>query len=291
MGLPIQSMTGYGEHKHESDELYLHVSLKTTNNKYLDVDAHLPRAFASQEVAWRKSFAKVLHRGRVHLHLTFQWRAIEPEKILQKDVLLTYASFLKTMCHDLGISGDILTNTMRLPGAIRSESLLLHDLSEAHRNMASATVAEALKRCFESRVTEGNALVAQLNQCLTHFMHNFTQIDQHVAEQQKILRQRLQERLSKEEFTPQAWEQEMINVLSKASIEEEKVRIQSHLNFFQETLQQGGPVGKKITFILQEISREVNTIGAKAQYGPLQHLAVNMKEVLEQMREQIVNVV
>ena len=282
-------MTGYGESSYESNDVYLHVSIKSVNGKFLDIDAHLPRAFAKQEIPWRKHFAQKLRRGRILFNLTCQLRSLEAEEVLNKELLQHYAHFLKEICTSLDIHKDVLNSCLRLPGTLRSETM--YNVSQQIETIATQTVLEALDHCLINRIQEGENLVQQLQQCLQQLYDYFSQLDQQVTQQQAILRTRLQERLANQELTPQEWEQELTSSLSKASIEEEKVRLKSHLSFFEKTLTQSHIVGKKLTFIIQELGRELNTIGSKAQYGPLQHLAVDMKETVEQMREQVANLV
>ncbi|MEM7361817.1 MAG: DUF1732 domain-containing protein [Bacteroidota bacterium] len=283
----IQSMTGYGESSYESNDVYLHVSIKSVNGKVLDIDAHLPRAFAAQEIMWRKYFAQKLTRGRILLSLNCQLRSLAAEEILNKDLLKHYAHFLKEICTSLDIQQDVLNSSLRLPGIIRSETM--YNVSEEIQAIAKKTVLQALDRCLESRIQEGENLVQQLKKYLQQLHDHCAQLDQQVEKQQTNLRKRLQERLTNQSLTPQEWEQELTSSLSKASIEEEKVRFKSHLKFFENTLAQNHIVGKKLAFIIQELGRELNTMGSKAQYGPLQHLAIDMKEVVEQMREQVAN--
>lgn len=285
----IQSMTGYGESSYESTDVYLHVSIKTVNSKYLDVDSHLPRGFAKQEMQWRKLFAQQLKRGRVFFTLTCQMRSLQASEVLNEDSLKEYSQFLKKLCTSLDINKDILTGTLRLPGVVRSEAM--YKVSEEIQTIATQTVLEALQNSVESREQEGETLVKQLKTYLASLRNNLDQLDGHVTTQQTILRSKLEERLARNELTPQEWDQELTSSLSKASIEEEKVRLKSHLDFFEKTLTENNVVGKKLGFIIQELGRELNTIGSKAQHGPLQHLAVNMKEIVEQIKEQIANLV
>lgn len=285
----IQSMTGYGESSYEGHDVYLHVSMKTVNSKYLDVDAHLPRAFVKQELEWRKLFTQQLKRGRVFFTLTCQMNALEAEEILNKEALKAYSQCLQKLCTSLGLQQDILAGTLRLPGVVRSEAM--YKVSKEVQTLATKTVLEALQQCVLSREQEGARLIVQLKTCLTSLHKHLNQLDEQVAYQQTNLKAKLQERLAGHELTPQEWEQEFATSLNKVSIEEEKVRLKSHLDFFEKTLEEDQIIGKKLGFIIQELGRELNTIGAKAQYGPLQHLAVNMKELVEQMREQIANLV
>lgn len=285
----LQSMTGYGESSYESEDLYLHVAIKTVNSKYLDVDAHLPRTFAQQESSWRKLFADTLKRGKVFFSLTCQLRCPQASEVLNEDLLKEYSSFLQKMSQQLNTSTDLLVAALRLPGVVRPEAVC--KVSDETVTIATQTVKEALNRCLASRQQEGAALHKKLQTYLQCLRKKLTEMDIHVEKRQKVLRTKLQERLGHNELTPQEWEQELTLSLNKASIEEEKVRLKTHLDFFEKTLAESDVIGKKLTFIIQELGRELSTIGAKAQYGPLQHLAVDMKEVVEQMREQIANLV
>ena len=286
----LQSMTGYGESTYDGGEGYFHVAIKTVNSKLLDVECYLPRPFAHKEGAWRKIVATHLKRGKVFLSLTYQPRTLAPEEIINESLAKTYGTFLKKLSDELGTSGDIVGNTLRLPGVISSDESA-ESLSKEQLTKATEVVEEAIQQCAHSRKQEGKTLQAQLMQCLTRLHTQAEEVPPLVVAQQNALRAKIEERVTKEELTPQDWEQELTALLNKTAIEEERVRLKSHLQFFRDTLTQGEVIGKKLGFIVQELGRELNTIGAKIQYGPLQHLAVNMKESVEQMREQVANLV
>ena len=286
----LQSMTGYGENTYDGGEGYFHVTIKTVNSKLLDVECYLPRPFLHKEGEWRKIVAQYLKRGKVFLSLTYQPRTLAPEEIINESLVKTYGTFLKKLSVELGNTGDIVGNTLRLPGVISSNESA-ESLSKEQLKKATKVVEEAVRQCVHSREQEGKTLQAQLIQCLTRLDTQAEEVPALVLAQQSVLRAKIEERVTKEELTPQDWEQELTALLNKTAVEEERVRLKSHLQFFSDTLTQGEVIGKKLGFIVQELGRELNTIGAKIQYGPLQHLAVNMKETVEQMREQVANLV
>ena len=283
----IQSMTGYGESTYEDKEIYLHVTLKTLNSKYLDLDLYLPRAFASQEMTYRKHLAQHFKRGKVFLNLTCQLRNVGVDQVVNENLLNQYIQFFQKIAQPLSPHQDILNASFRLPGLIRSE--MPDKLSDAIIAIADQKVMEALVQCLAIRLREGKNLVQQLEQYSTTLYHHLDKLDDHITAQQNHIRTKIQARLKQEPITTQEWEQELTVTLNKSAIEEEKIRFKSHLELFEKTLKQKTTVGKKLIFITQELSRELNTMGAKAQYNPLQHLVIDMKEIVEQIRQQIAN--
>lgn len=285
----LQSMTGYGESHYQSKALDLQVTIKTVNSKYLDIDARIPATLARQESSWRKLLAEKLKRGKVLFSITCELRSPKPSEILNEELFKTYAQFLTKLSQTLDTPTDLCSSILGLPGIVRSESI--SSISEKDLSTVHQVVEEALHKCLLSREQEASALNEKLQSYLRSLYTLLSKMDVHIEERQLVFRTKLIERLAQDELKPEEWEQEVNLSLSKLSIEEEKVRFKTHLDFFQQTIENQTIVGKKLIFIIQELGRELNTIGAKAQYSPLQHLAVEMKEIIEQMREQSANLV
>lgn len=293
-------MTGFGIAQRETDHYSATVEIKSLNSKTLDLSLRLPRFLQERELEIRNLVAKSLIRGKVNLTFDFtRARATSTTDGVVNQVALTAAyQELRALSAHLGASlQDLAAIARALPGALRIpvEGLVLSEEEEAISwEELQPLVQEALDRVNQFRHDEGQTLTTEILGYVATIRKQLTEVEVHDPTRIDHIRQRLQTHLAEltanEHFNPVRFEQELLYYIEKLDIAEEKVRLASHLNYFTDTVQLPEPSGKKLAFISQEIGREINTIGSKANDSTVQHLVVGMKEELEKIKEQINNI-
>lgn len=294
----LRSMTGYGVANIESESINVTVEIKTLNSKFLDIYCRVPRNYSEREIEIRNLVTQSLERGKVEVSLTVQpvGKAIATTAV-NRPLVKAYFSDLSETANDLGFSGDsteLLRIALQLPNAYNTESV-----SETNREndwaQIKEAVHEALRKCTIFREQEGKMTADKF----VDYIGTITTLLEGVKEQDKLripaVRERLEKQvrdlLSDDNFDPNRFEQELIYYIEKFDISEEKIRLENHLNYFNETLQSPESNGKKLNFIAQEIGREINTIGSKANDSGIQRLVVQMKDELEKIKEQTMNII
>ncbi|MEX2335906.1 MAG: YicC/YloC family endoribonuclease [Fulvivirga sp.] len=290
----LKSMTGYGSSHYTDDEKTINIEVKTLNSKYLDLNFRLPRAFSEREIAIRNLVSDKLQRGKVSLSIDY---LNEKETVLKQryneELFIKYYQMLKRLS-DRVISSD--EDLFKL--ALNSPDVIVTDqgeeVGEEEWTNLKALVENALEVCDKFRMKEG----AELQQKFEGYIET---IESHLEEVKVLdprrvekIRERIKGNLTKfideEGLDKNRLEQEIIYYIEKLDITEEKVRLESHLNHFKEVLADENSLGKKLGFISQEIGREINTIGSKANDAGVQKHVVAMKEELEKIKEQLLNV-
>lgn len=283
----IQSMTGYGKHAIQLATKKITVELKSLNSKNLDITARLPQAYREHELTYRNTLSKTLKRGKVDFSLSVEFTGSEASATINQAVVKKYMQELETLA-----SGDdvkLLELALRMPDTL---STLTESIATEELLAINKAIENALAAIVSFRTTEGKVLE-------TDFLKRINAINQ-LLEQTKALdkeringiRTKLEKAMAdlKTDVDANRFEQELIYYLEKYDITEEKVRLANHLDYFTSTLQSADSNGKKLGFICQEIGREINTLGSKANYAPLQQLVVQMKDELEKIKEQLLNV-
>lgn len=286
----LQSMTGYGQALCKKENVHISATVKSLNSKHLDMSMHLPKALANQEISWRRLVGEELKRGKITIvvHILYQ-------KDIQEALLIDQALFKAYYQVFQGLKKDLKAETDVFGWAARSA--LAHKAHEPEAdtnttNHATKTLLQALKQCVHNRQIEGQALTEQIITCLNTLESKLEAITNRDPQRIKTLRQQLYERLHTSEVTldQERLAQEQFYYIQKMDIKEELVRLAQHLNYFKATMKQQIPTGKKLLFIAQEMLREANTIASKAQDTELQHHVIHMKDVLEQVKEQLQNI-
>ncbi|MCF0058710.1 YicC/YloC family endoribonuclease [Dyadobacter sp. CY356] len=294
----LRSMTGYGVANIESESINVTVEIKTLNSKFLDIYCRVPRNYSEREIEIRNLVTQSLERGKVEVTLTVQpiGKAIATTAV-NRPLVKAYFNDLTETANDLGFSGestDLLRMALQMPNAYNTESV-----SETNRDndwsLIKEAVHEALKKCTVFREQEGKMTADKF----ADYIGTISSLLEEVKEQDKLripaVRERLEKQvrdlLSDENFDPNRFEQELIYYIEKFDISEEKIRLANHLLYFNETLQSPESNGKKLNFIAQEIGREINTIGSKANDYGIQRFVVQMKDELEKIKEQTMNII
>lgn len=283
----IQSMTGYGKHVVQLPSKKITIELKSLNSKSLDINARLPQFYREKELELRKMIAGALNRGKVDFNLYVEITGEETTAEVNKGVVKNYMEQLA----DIAKGDDIklMEMALRMPDTLKTDK---DDIDEEEYKAIIEAMDEALSKIVEFRNEEGKVLEADFVARLKNLNELLEAVKAMDPERLGTVRERLDKAVAdlKVELDANRFEQELIYYLEKYDITEEKVRLANHLKYFETTLNSDDSNGKKLGFISQEIGREINTIGSKANYAPMQQLVVQMKDELEKIKEQMLNV-
>lgn len=289
----IKSMTGYGLASMDHENVKFAVEIKSLNSKFLELNLKLPKAFSDKELLLRNVCSKEIERGKVSVAINIE-RGEEALKgaTINAALLSKYYRELQEINVSLGAnSSNLLQAVLNFPDVI---SYVEDEVSENDWNILNGIFDKALANFNQFRETEGKVLKADLELRIRNILDFFGQIE--VLEPLRIpqiktrLNQFLEENVGKINVDQNRLEQELIYYIDKLDITEEKIRLKSHCDYFTDTLKSKDANGKKLGFISQEIGREINTMGAKANDAQIQQLVVGMKEELEKIKEQLLNV-
>ncbi|SFC03900.1 TIGR00255 family protein [Flagellimonas taeanensis] len=283
----IQSMTGFGKHIVQLPSKKITVELKSLNSKSLDINARIPQSYREKELELRKMIADVLVRGKVDLALYVEITGEETTAEVNQGMVRKYMEQLANIAK--GDDIKLLELALRMPDTLKTER---DDIDETEYEAITEAMKEALSEIVSFRNEEGKVLEKDFDDRLDNLNILLAQIKVMDPERLATVRERLEKAVAdlKVELDANRFEQELIYYLEKYDITEEKVRLANHLDYFKATLKSNDSNGKKLGFIAQEIGREINTIGSKANFAPMQQLVVQMKDELEKIKEQMLNV-
>lgn len=278
-------MTGYGKSIIQLPTKKITIEIKSLNSKNIDLNTRFPAIYREKEILIRRKLAKQLTRGKIDLSLYIETTNEESTTQINKEIVSNYIKQLKTINND----SDLLSIVMRLPDVLKTEREELDDKEwiEIEQSMDMALV-----QLEEFRKDEGEVLKKDFVLRIKAIRENLDRVILLDEKRLESVREKLLKAISELEVTvdENRFEQEMIYYLEKLDITEEKVRLVNHLDYFIKELDGTISNGKKLAFISQEIGREVNTIGSKANFAPMQKLVVQMKDDLEKIKEQLLNV-
>lgn len=293
----IASMTGYGKCDFANENIKISVEIRSVNSKQLDLTLRLPMVFREQETILRNKLTQLLERGKVEVTVVYENLRGETPVKFNTNVIKEYKNQIQQLIHDLNISEpkDWLPVLFRLPDALTSHNI---EADEVEREALMNISMEAASNFMEARIKEGKGLYEFFFQKIERIREYLEYTEKFETERVSKIRDRIEQQLShlqNVEIDRGRLEQEMIFYIEKLDITEEKQRLRSHLNYFEETLGEPDEVnvtgkGKKLGFISQEIGREINTLGSKSNDAEMQKLVVMMKDELEQIKEQVLNV-
>lgn len=288
----IHSMTGFGKATGVFQDKNISLELKSLNSKQADIQVKGPSIYKEKELEVRNFLTKELVRGKIECSIYVEGGG-DKKTSINKTLAAQYFKELSELQNDLGISdqGDLLATILRMPEVLSSER---SSLEEEEWGTVYGMLRQAVLQLREFRIIEGIELQKDLTNRLNNIESMAEKIPAFEEERKVRLRERIQSSI-KEYFEgkmPDAdrFEQEMIYYLEKLDISEEKVRLATHISHFRDVLAQEESQGKKLGFITQELGREINTIGSKANHAEIQQLVVQMKDDLEKIKEQILNV-
>lgn len=290
----IKSMTGFGKTTVEVGNKKVVIEIKSLNSKQLDLNLRMPNLYKEKEMEVRGMVKEWLDRGKVDMFIYFDNSESEKEVQINRSVVAQYFNQMLEIAESLDVvpdKGELLQTVMRFPDTLQTKT---EELKEEEWSQLKAGVETALEAMNHFRMQEGKALIEDIVHRVRLIQDLSAQVPQFEKKRVEVIRQKLQEKLTEwtdvKNIDQNRMEQEIIYYLEKLDITEEKVRLANHCKYFIETVEKEEAPGRKIGFIAQEIGREINTMGSKANDHDIQKLVVRMKDELEKIKEQSLNV-
>jgi len=284
----IQSMTGYGKAVTESSDKKITIEIRSLNSKSMDLNTRLPYLYKEKELEIRKYISENLQRGKVDLSINTETTTTNKAQQINGEIIKSYINEFKAIVPDAS-DAELLTVVMRLPEVLSFTST---EIDENEWNLAFETLKLAIKDLTNFRIDEGKVLESEFTSRIQNILNLLDQVIPFETERIATLKERFLKNLEElnVDYDQNRYEQELIYYIEKFDITEEKVRLRNHCNYFLQTLNSEESNGKKLGFITQEIGREINTLGSKSNHSEMQKLVVQMKDELEKMKEQLLNI-
>ena len=282
----IQSMTGFGKSVLSLTDKHISIEIKSLNSKSIDINTRIPQAYREKELDFRKLIAEQLLRGKVDFSIFVENTGTQTPSKINPNIVKSYIEQMRTIVD--GDLTELLKMAVRMPDALQTttESVSEEELSAIFEHISLAITDLQSFRIQEGKVLEKDFVLRISN--IDSLLQEVQALD---SERLALIRERLEKAVADiQNVDANRFEQELIFYLEKLDITEEKIRLKKHLDYFLETLQSEDSNGRKLSFIAQEIGREVNTLGSKANFAPMQQLVVQMKDELEKIKEQVLNV-
>ena len=289
----ILSMTGYGKAVATYGTKKIYAEVKSLNSKAIDLSTRIAPLYREKEMEIRTLIAQTLERGKIDFSLWIEEESTALATPINKALVESYYQQIKEISEATGIPepADWYATLLRMPDVLsRTE---VKELSEEEWTVAREAVVEAVEKLMEFRRQEGAALEKKFCEKLDNIAALLASIEPYETERTEKIRERILDSLQKNlgiEYDKNRFEQELIFYIEKLDINEEKQRLTNHLNYFRQTMNEGHGQGKKLGFIAQEMGREINTTGSKSNHAEMQIIVVKMKDELEQIKEQVLNV-
>jgi uncharacterized protein (TIGR00255 family) len=290
----IKSMTGFGQSSADDGQSRLYVEVKSLNSKFLDLNLRIPKTFSDKEMEVRNLISEVLERGKVSVSIDYERVASEQISQTYNEALFAayYTALKKLADRVYAPYEDLFQIALSSPDVIQNN--MKEEVSDEVWQKVKKMLTEVLQKCDRFRVDEGKVLEDMMKKCCVAIEENLEKIKELDPKRVARIRERLRGNVTsffgEEGFDENRLEQEIIFYVEKLDINEEKVRLKSHLDYFLKALREPQSNGKKLAFITQEIGREINTIGSKSNDADMQQYVVLMKEELEKIKEQLNNV-
>lgn len=290
----LRSMTGYGKSECEIGSSYYTIEIRTLNSKQADINTKIPLNIKEKDIAIRNLVSAQLTRGKIDVYMDVETCSEEPDNKLNQGIIRNYYKDIKQVADSLEIddTSGVLPALLRMPDAFSKEK---NEVSEDAWKKLAEAIQQSINQVNQFRIQEGKALEQDIHERIEQINEKVNSLDALEDERTETLKGRLQNNLHEfigqnVQYDKDRFEQELAYYLEKLDINEEKVRLKNHCAYFLETMNSEESVGKKLNFIAQEILREINTIGSKANHSKIQEKVVEMKDELEKMKEQIMNV-
>ena len=282
----IQSMTGFGKSVLSLTDKHISIEIKSLNSKSIDINTRIPQAYREKELDFRKLIAEQLLRGKVDFSIFVENTGSQTPSKINPNIVKSYIEQMRTIVD--GDLTELLKMAVRMPDALQTttESVSEEELSAIFEHISLAITDLQSFRIQEGKVLEKDFVLRISN--INSLLQEVQALD---SERLALIRERLEKAVADiQNVDANRFEQELIFYLEKLDITEEKIRLKKHLDYFLETLHSEDSNGRKLSFIAQEIGREINTLGSKANFAPMQQLVVQMKDELEKIKEQVLNV-
>lgn len=287
----IRSMTGYGKAEQLYNTNVITVEIKTLNSKQLDLSLRTPQELKPYELLYRNEIASNLQRGKIDVTITITNTDVSQNTHIEKEVVASYFQQINNISKEYGIpeSKDIAAVIFRMPGIFATPE---QEYDEDFLTKIAETLSHAIMITNEFREKEGSILKKDLLKRVALILEYLDAVEPFENNRHEIIKGKLLknlQELTSGEYDENRFEQELIFYLEKLDITEEKVRLRKHCDYFYETIDEEN-AGKKLGFIAQEMGREINTLGSKANDADIQRLVVKMKDELEKIKEQLFNI-
>lgn len=289
----IQSMTGYGKATAQFGEKKINVEIKSLNSKAMDLSTRIAPLYREKEMEIRNLIAQTLERGKVDFSLWVEKDVADTATPINSALVQNYYNQIKNISetYNIPVPQDWFATLLRMPDVMTRVDI--QELQEEEWDIVRKTIEEALGHLVDFRKQEGMALEKKFNEKLNNIERLLASIEPYEQERVGKIRDRITDALEKTisvDYDKNRLEQELIYYIEKLDINEEKQRLSNHLKYFRETMAGGHGQGKKLGFIAQEMGREINTTGSKSNHAEMQNIVVQMKDELEQIKEQVLNV-
>jgi uncharacterized protein (TIGR00255 family) len=286
----IQSMTGYGKAVLQLPTKKVTIEIKSLNSKNLDLNVRIPSYYKEKELAVRKKLASALVRGKIDFSIYVEMTSDETSTKVNKSVVKQYVAQLRSTLNIGSVEDvELLKMAIRMPDALATER---EELDENEWTLINKNIDIAITEIVQYRIDEAASLEVDFRERIANINTYLNEVKALDSDRVENVKTRLKKAIDdlKVDTDENRFEQELIYYLEKLDINEEKVRLANHLDYFLQTLASEDSNGKKLGFIVQEMGREINTTGSKANYAPMQKAVIQMKNELEQIKEQILNV-
>lgn len=288
----IQSMTGFGKVTAELPSKKVTVEVKALNSKQLDLSTRIPSIYKDKEMQIRSQLLQSLERGKVDFSIYIEYIGKDTPTQINLTAFESYYNQIKEIADKLSIAlpTDWFQTLLKMPDVIKSEIV---EVDESEWEVVFTAVKDALKHLCDFRIQEGAMLQKLFEEKIGNISRLLTEVEKYESERIEKIKTRIMDNLEKvaaQDYDKNRFEQEMIYYIEKLDINEEKNRLDNHLKYFISTMESGHGQGKKLGFIVQEMGREINTLGSKSNHAEMQKIVVQMKDELEQIKEQVLNV-
>lgn len=288
----VYSMTGYGKAVVELPHKKLTIEIKSLNSKQFDLFTRIPMVYREKEISLRNYLSKELERGKIDLSFIVEHISKEVSTTIDHTLLKQYHQEITALARELniGLPQDWFQTLLRLPNVMKQD---VEELNDEEWSIVEETIRKAVNELIGFRLQEGEMLRKLLEEKIANIRQLLQEIEPYENERIEKVKSRIYNGLAtleNKEYDTSRFEQEMIYYIEKLDVNEEKLRLTNHLDYFIETLDEQKSQGKKLGFIAQEMGREINTLGSKSNHSDMQRIVVRMKDELEQIKEQILNV-
>ena len=286
-------MTGFGKSVCELSNKKFTIEIKSLNSKQLDINAKLPILLKSKDLIIRNEISRLLERGKIDFIISAETNGTINNFCINKDVVINYYNQLEIINDKLNINSkdNLLEIIMKLPDTIKNEE---NEVNEEEWTVVYNTISKAINELNDYRLNEGKILESDLISRIMLIVNMINDIEnlegKRIEYIKNRIKQNMHELIENNNFDKNRFEQELIYYIEKIDITEEKVRLKNHCNYFIETVNAEQSQGKKLGFICQEMGREINTLGSKANDSDMQKIVIQMKDELEKIKEQLLNV-
>ena len=285
-------MTGFGKVTAEFPSKKVTVEIKALNSKQLDLSTRIPSIYKEKEMSIRSLLLQSLERGKVEFNIYIEYIGKDTPTQINLTAVENYYNQIKNIADKLNIAlpSDWFQTLLRMPDVIKTEA---QEVYEEEWNTVQNTIKEAIQHLCDFRIQEGAMLQKLFEQKIANIKRLLSEIEIYEKERIEKIKARITDNLEKiagQDYDKNRFEQEMIYYIEKLDVNEEKNRLDNHLKYFISTMESGQGQGKKLGFIAQEMGREINTLGSKSNHAEMQKIVVQMKDELEQIKEQVLNV-